>query len=436
MTAADALKRRDPVAALDVGSDKVVCFVAHPDGTGDIRVIGVGTTRSTGLKGGVVVDMDAAEGAVRNAVSAAEEMAHTRIEQVILGISGPQVRSLRVTAEVSVAGHAIQAADIDQVIDSASLNLRQAEEREGRESVPIHRFPTGFAVDGRNGVKDPTGMYGEALAVDVLLATSAPGPVRNLRTVIERCHLDVESLVVTPYASGLACLVPDERDLGVTVIDMGGGTTSVAVFLGGQVLHTAVLPIGGRHVTNDIARGLTTPLAAAERLKTLYGLAVHAPSAERELLEVPQIGEDEDGETNQIPRSMLTQIIRPRLEETFELVRDHLESQGLFATAGRLVVLTGGASQLNGTRDVAAEILQRQVRLGRPLNLKGVADAAAGPGFSACAGLLHYGLTDRPFDRGLERFRKTPLYGAPRAARTGRVTGRLGRLGQWFRENF
>ncbi len=428
--------RRDILAALDIGSTKVTCFIAQSEGTGNMRVLGIGTYRSSGLKHGVVVDMDATETAVSNAVDTAEQMAGTRIERVILGVSGAQIRSHRLNAEVSVAGHAIQATDVVRVIDSATAALREAEEKAGIDSVPIHRIPVGFAVDGGAGVKDPTGMFGETLAVDVLLATAAPGPMRNLENAISRCHLGVESLAVSAYASGLACLVDDERDLGVTVIDMGGGTTSIAVFLDGYVVHVGVLPIGGQHVTNDIARGLSTPVASAERLKTLYGHAMHAPTADRELLDVPLIGEDEEGQVNQVPRSMLTQIIRPRLEETFELVRNHLETAGLFNVAGRRVVLTGGASQMNGARDVATEILQRQVRLGRPLGLKGMADAAAGPGFATCAGLLRNGMISLPFDRGLERFRKPFATGDATAPRAPRVASRLGRLGQWFRQNF
>ncbi len=435
MTAAEA-SRRDLVAALDIGSTKVTCFIAQGEGAEGMRVLGVGTYRSSGLKHGVVVDMDATEAAVGNAVDAAEQMAGTRIERVILGVSGSQIRSHRLNAEVSVAGHAIQAADVVRVIDSASAALRAAEDKAGVDSVPIHRIPVGFAVDGGAGVKDPTGMFGETLSVDVLLATAAPGPVRNLETSLNRCHLGIESLVVSAYASGLACLVDDERDLGVTVIDMGGGTTSIAVFVEGYVVHVGVLPIGGQHVTNDVARGLSTPVASAERLKTLYGHAIHAPSADRELLDVPLIGEDEDGQSNQVPRSMLTQIIRPRLEETFELVRNHLEAAGLFGAAGRRVVLTGGASQLNGVREIAAEILQRQVRLGRPLGLKGMPDAAAGPGFAACAGLLRYGMNGLPFDRGLDRFRKPFANSEAGAVRAPRSTSRLGRLGQWFKQNF
>jgi cell division protein FtsA len=294
--------RRDVIAALDIGSTKVTCFIAQGEGAEGMRVLGIGTYRSNGLKHGVVVDMDATEAAVGNAVDAAEQMAGSRIERVILGVSGAQIRSHRLKAEVSVAGHAIQAADVAEVIDSASAALRAAEEKAGLDSVPIHRIPVGFAVDGGAGVKDPTGMFGETLSVDVLLATAAPGPVRNLESAISRCHLGIESLVVSAYASGLSCLVDDERDLGVTVIDMGCGTTSVAVFLEGTWCPSGSAD-RGQHVTTDIARGLSTAGRRAERLNTLNGHAQHAPYRRpRASSTYPRSARAEDGQVNQVPR--------------------------------------------------------------------------------------------------------------------------------------
>jgi cell division protein FtsA len=231
--------------------------------------------------------------------------------------------------------------------------------------------------------------------------------------------------VVSGYASGLACLVEDEMTLGSTCVDMGGGTTTISVFRGGQLIHTAAIQIGGVHVTNDIARGLTTPLVSAERLKTLYGSTLPSASDDREILKVPLIGEDEDGATNQIPRSMLVQIIRPRMEETFEMVRSHLEQTGFDKVAGRRVVLTGGASQLQGVRDLAAMVLDKQVRLGRPIGFDSLPEATAGPAFSACAGLLRY----------------TALHVAENPARATRpsdspMRGPLGRVGGWLKQNF
>ncbi len=266
-------------------------------------------------------------------------------------------------------------------------------------------------------------MYGDRLGVTVHQISAAAGPLRNLRTVVNRCHLDIEAYVTSPYASGLACLVEDEKDLGVTCIDMGGGTTSFAVFLEGHLVHTDIIAVGGMHVTNDIARGLSTPLAQAERMKTLYGSVIPSPSDDREVLKVPVVGEDEDESANQIPRSILVQIIRPRLEETFELVRSQLESSGFDKIAGRRVVLTGGASQMQGVRELASAILDKQVRMGRPLGLNGLAESTGGPAFATCTGLLRYAVLN------------APAAGA-KALREAAPSGRFGRLGSWLRNNF
>jgi cell division protein FtsA len=207
---------------------------------------------------------------------------------------------------------------------------------------------------------------------------------------------------------------------------MGGGTTSIAVFLAGQLVHTDVIPVGGHHVTNDIARGLSTPLSYAERMKTLYGSAIPSPADDREMLKVPLVGEDEDGAANQVPRSMLIQIIQPRLEETFELVRSHLEQGGFDRLAGRRVVLTGGASQMQGVRDLAGLVLDKQVRLGRPVGFQGLPEATGGPAFSTCAGLIRYALAHQP-----------PATRGRKSAGDGEDAGSgWGRLGQWLKRNF
>ncbi|MGH7155727.1 MAG: cell division protein FtsA, partial [Acetobacteraceae bacterium] len=216
---------------------------------------------------------------------------------------------------------------------------------------------------------------------------------RSLGACIARCDLDITELVSAPMAAGLSALVEDERELGATVIDMGGGTTGMAVFAEGQLLHTAQLPVGGGHVTNDLARLLSTPVAHAERLKALYGNVQSSPDDEREMLPVPLVGEEEH-QIAKVPRSMVVSIIRPRLEETFEMVKDRLESCGLSRVAGNRVVLTGGACQLAGVRELAARMLGKQVRLGRPSAVRGLPDAAAGPAFATAAGLLAWAAGD------------------------------------------
>ncbi|MDR3435796.1 cell division protein FtsA [Telmatospirillum sp.] len=413
--------RHGLIAALDVGTTKVCCFIARANDDGNMRIVGIGHQLSRGMRNGAVVDMEEAETAIRAAVDAAEQMAEDRVREVVVNVSGGQPTSNNVTVEVSVNGHEIGDQDIRRMLDHARHHA-QSTDRD-----LIHSIPVGFTVDGNEGIRDPRGMFGESLAVTIHLVSANPGPVRNLSTVVHRCHLDIESRVASAYASGLSCLVDDERDLGVTCIDMGGGTTTIAVFQGAHLMHTDTIPVGGVHVTNDIARGLSTPLVHAERMKTLYGSALPSPSDDREILKVPLVGEDEDGATNQVPRSMLVQIIQPRLEETFELVRSHLEAGGFDKIAGRRVVLTGGAAQMQGVRDLAAMVLDKQVRLGRPIGMQGLPEATNGPAFSTCAGLLRYAV--------LNTQTETPSKSA-RARQTDDGGNRLAKLGAWLRKNF
>ncbi|MGH7212815.1 MAG: cell division protein FtsA, partial [Acetobacteraceae bacterium] len=282
-----------------------------------------------------------------------------------------------------VGGRAVEESDIRRVVAEGRLRA----EVDGREI--IHALPLAFAADETERVADPRGLFCTTLAARLHIIDAASTALRTLGACVARCDLDIDELVSAPMASGLAALVEDERELGCIVIDMGGGTTGMAVFAEGQLLHTAQLPVGGGHVTNDLARLLSTPVAHAERLKTLYGSAHASPDDDRELLPVPAVGEEEH-EIRKVPRSMVVNIIRPRLEETFEYVKDRLESSGLGRAAGNRVVLTGGACQLAGVREMAARMLGRQVRLGRPHAIRGVPDSASGPAFATAAGLLHW----------------------------------------------
>ncbi|MBI4967600.1 MAG: cell division protein FtsA [Rhodospirillales bacterium] len=414
-----ARTRSGLIAALDVGTTKVCCFIARVLDDGALKVIGIGHQIARGLRAGQVVDMDAAEASIRAAVEAAEEMAGERIQSVVTSLAAGQPQSCHVEVEVEVGGREVTDLDIRRMLESARAQPEGANDRE-----LVHIVPLGYRLDDSDGIRDPSGMCGERLGVTVHLISAASGAIRNLGNVVARGHLDIEARVVAPYASGLACLVEDEKNLGVTVVDLGGGTTTIAVFQNGHVVYIDAIPVGGSHVTNDIARGLSTPLVHAERLKTLYGSCMPSPSDDRELMRFPLVGEEEDSAAAQVPRSMLVQIIRPRIEETFELVRSHLEASGLDKTAGRRVVLTGGAAQLQGVRELAAMILDKQVRMGRPVGFAGMAEATNGPAFATAAGLLRYGA----------------FYLAEGPGRAGRrrddTGGRLGRLGQWLRENF
>tara|TARA_B100000530_G_scaffold335312_1_gene287099 strand:+ start:2115 stop:3452 length:1338 start_codon:yes stop_codon:yes gene_type:complete len=437
--------RTGTIVALDIGTSKVCCLIARVErppvenGTRIIvqpRIIGSGLQVSAGLKNGVIIDVEVAETAIRKAVSAAEQMAGDHIRSVTVNLNGGKPLSKTIGVDVDIGGLKIDDSDLQRVFQrTVSLNTNgngngqtnshsstQAVKDPGREL--IHSIPVGYAVDGNNGIRDPRGMFGERLSVNMHMITAANGVIKTLRSVIEETHLEIDDFVIAPYASGLSTLVEDETDLGVTVIDMGAGTTSIAVFSDGDTVFTDIIPVGGAHVTNDIARGLSTPIAHAERLKTLHGAAMATASDEHELIDVLHVGEDEHNSPNHIPRSLLNGIIQPRLEETFELVRERLTDSGFDAIAGRRVVLTGGASQLQGTQELATIILDKQVRMGRPLRLRGLPDSMSGPAFATSAGLISYAI-EKPSAVSIS----TP--------NIKKETGGLGnRLGNWLNEHF
>ena len=421
------------LSVLDVGTSKVVCLIAElkPMESGEAlrgrthlaRVVGIGHQRSLGLKGGAVVDLEAAETAIRQAIHAAERMARVQVKSVIVNLTGGRLGSHHFEANVPVRAGMVCASDIGRVLEVASGHTL----RPGR--AVMHALPTGFSIDGQRNIVEPAGMIGDKLGVDLHVVTGDAAASRNLMLAVERSHLDIEAVIATPYASGLSALADDEAEMGVVVIDLGGGTTSSGVFSGGHLVHADALAVGGHHITMDLARGLTTTVSAAERLKTLYGSAIATSSDERDMVAVPSVGEDDDHEVlNHVPRSQLVRIIRPRVEEILELVRDRLKNAGYAAQTGRRIVLTGGASQLMGLPDVARRILGGQVRIGRPLGIKGLPEAAKGPAFSAAVGLLIY-----PQVAHIEHFE--PRGGRYLASDTG-TDGYIQRVGRWIWDSF
>jgi len=411
-------KKNELIAGLDVGSTKACCFIARVEGDAQIRVVGIGHKASRGIRAGAVTDMEAAEESIRAAVEDAEKMAGETIRGVVVNLSSGQPASHIVGVEVAIAGQEVGEADLRRIMEQA-----QVRNTPGEREV-IHAIPTEYTLDGVGRIPNPRGMRGARLGVDVHVVTAASGPLRNLRACVERADLEVVAQVVSPYAAGLATLVADEIDLGVTLVDMGGGVTTLSVFYGGSLVHSESIPLGGGHVTNDIARGLSTPTAHAERIKTLYGSAMASPSDATEMIDVPQVGESDLDSAHHIPRSMLVGIIQPRIEEILEMVRERLERCGFGDRAGRRVVLTGGACQLQGVRELASRLLDKQVRIGRPIRLTGLAEAAAGPAFATCAGLLAYAA-------------RAPVE-AMRAGMSSEAAegGRFGRFGRWLKRNF
>ena len=311
----------DWIAALDVGTTKVVCFVARVGADQAVSIVGIGHHRARGVRAGAIVDMEAAEESVRAAVHAAERMAGDVVQEAWVNLSGGGQASRTVGVEVAVTGNQVTESDIHRAIDQAMVRAGA----EGREVV--HAIPLHYSIAGATGIRDPRGMFGAKLGANLHIVTAEAGQARNVAICTGRSHLEVRGLVASGYASGLAVLVEDEAELGATVIDMGGGVTTISVFAeGGPVLVESV-PLGGQHVTNDIARGLGATVAHAERMKTLYGSAIGTEADERDMIDVPQVGEDEQASANHVPRAELTRIIAPRIEELFELAAARLLRQ-------------------------------------------------------------------------------------------------------------
>jgi cell division protein FtsA len=385
--AAPVKTRNGLIAALDIGTTKVCCLIGKPVGADAVRVVGIGHQASRGLRNGTFVDLDAAEATIRAAVESAERMAGDNIQDVVVNVSGGNPESRLIAYEISVAGHEIGDADVRRILEPASISASLPADHE-----IVHAIPVGYSIDGCRGVRDPRGMYGQRLGVNLHVITAAAGAIRNLTACVSRCHLEVKNRAVSSYAAAMGALVEEETALGVTLIEMGGGTTSVAVFFDSELVHTDSIPVGGLHVSRDIARGLSTPLAQAERIKTLFGSCLPSPSDDRQTIEVPPLTEESHGDAVRVPRSLLVNIIRPRLEEVFEMVRTRLEDAGFDRVAGRRLVLTGGACQLLGAPELAGMILDKQVRVGRPRRIEGLPDVATGPAFATVSGLLRFAL--------------------------------------------
>ncbi len=378
--------RQHLTAAVDLGASKVSCFIMKPDGVRrdqrTLSVAGAGYVQSKGVKGGAIVNMEEAAHAVAQAVERAEAMAGVSVSGVQVSWAGGQLASKRVAASVPLAARPINDNDLSRAIHAALQQARFAGRR------PIHLLPTAWSVDGARGVKDPRSMIGRTLGLEMCVVTISESAFRTLGHCLELAFLTFDGVVAAPFASALSALEDDELELGCVCIDMGGGSTSAAVFTGGSLVHVDSLAVGGQHVTADIARALSTSLAGAERIKTLHGSCMASANEDREMVEAPPRGDDPGAGPTVVPRSMLKGVIQPRVEETLELMRERLKASGLTIDPGVGVVLIGGASQLSGVRETAVKIFDRPVRLGRPKRVPHLADAAAGPAFCAAAGVL------------------------------------------------
>jgi cell division protein FtsA len=401
-----------------VGTTKICCVIADWSPVGNLDIVGVGTSPSRGLRKGVVVNIDSTVESIKHAGAEAEEMAGVEIPALIAGFAGVVLRGINSRGVVAVSGkhREVSQADIDRALDAArAVNLPQDREI-------IHVLPQTFLVDDQDGVKEPLGMSGVRLEVEVHLVTGATTSVRNVVRSVNRAGLQVQDLVLEPLASAEAVISTEEKELGILLIDLGGGTTDVALFRDGAVWHTSSLPLGGDHISNDIAVGLRTPTADAEELKKRHGCALTALVREDEVVDVPSVG---GRKARQLSRQILSEIIQPRVEEIFTLVARDLVRAGLNDVAAGGVVVTGGSSIMHGVPELAEQVFDMPVRRGVPAGLSGLADVVQSPIHATAVGLALYGARGHGAGGGASEMEDGTLVG-----RTGR------RLRDWFAELF
>ncbi|MDU8911159.1 cell division protein FtsA [Aestuariicoccus sp. MJ-SS9] len=390
-----AAMQRGVIAILDVGSSKIACLVLRFDGTdggfddgvgslagqSGFRVIGAATTRSRGVRFGEIEAMGETERAIRTAVQAAQKMAGIRVDHVIACFSGAGPRSYGLAGQVDIAGVTVDEQDVARVLSACDV----PDFGEGREV--LHAQPVNFALDHRSGLSDPRGQIGQTLATDMHMLTVDHMAIQNLAHCVKRCDLELAGIASSAYVSGISALVEDEQELGAACIDMGGGATGVSIFMKKHMIYADAVRLGGDHVTGDISMGLQVPMAMAERIKTFYGGVVATGMDDREMIEIGGDTGDWHHDRRTVSRAELIGIMRPRVEEILEDVRARLDAAGFEHLPSQQIVLTGGGSQIPGLDGLASKILGQQVRLGRPLRVHGLPQAATGPGFASAVGL-------------------------------------------------
>ncbi len=409
-------KRTDKnlIVGLDIGTSKVVAIVGEIGADGQIEIIGIGSSRSRGLKKGVVVNIDSTVQSIQRAVEEAELMAGCEIHSVYTGIAGSHIRALNSHGIVAIRDSEVSAGDIDRVIDAARAVAIPADQK------ILHILPQEFVIDNQEGVKEPIGMSGVRLEAKVHIVTGAVSAAQNIVKCVRRCGLEVDDIILEQLASSCSVLTDDEKDLGVCLVDIGGGTTDIAVFTEGAIHHTAVIPIAGDQVTNDIAVALRTPTQHAEDIKVRYACALTQLANPDETIEVPSVG---DRPPRRLARQTLAEVVQPRYEELFSLIQAELRRSGFEDLIVAGVVLTGGSAKMEGAAELAEEIFHMPVRIGIPQHVSGLADVVRNPIYATGVGLLLFG-------------RRQSVGGVPTNRVEGGVSGIWERMKNWFQGNF
>lgn len=410
------------VVALDIGTSKVVCLVGEVSGDGVLEIVGVGSQPSNGMKRGVVVNIESTVNSIQRAVEEAELMAGCKISSVTVGIAGSHISSFNSHGIVAVREREVSSYDLERVIDAARAVAIPADQR------ILHVLPQEFLIDNQEGIREPLGMSGVRLEAKVHLVTGANNAVQNIEKCIRRCNLDVDAVVLEQLASSYSVLTEDEKDLGVCIVDIGGGTTDIAVFTAGSIRHTAVIPIAGDQVTNDIAMALRTPAVHAEKIKVKYACALAQLARPEEMIKVPSVG---DRPPRDLSRQSLAEVVEPRYEELFTLVQAELRRSGFEDLVAAGIVLTGGTSKMEGAVELAEEIFHMPVRLAVPQGVRGMESMLQNPIYATSIGLLQYAKEEqKPTARGsVPEAREKELQKKD-------TTSLLQRIQAWFRNHF
>ena len=399
------------IVGLDIGTSKVAAIVAELTPEGELEVIGLGSYPSRGLKKGVVVNIESTVQSIQRAVEEAELMAGCQIDAVYAGIAGSHIRSINSHGIVAVRDREVYAQDVERVIDAAQAMAIPADQK------ILHILPQEYVIDNQEGVKEPLGMSGVRLEAKVHLVTCAVNAAQNIEKCIERCGLEVHDVILEQLASSYSVLTDDERDLGVCLVDIGGGTTDIAVFTDGAIRHTAVIPIAGDQVTNDIAMALRTPTQNAEDIKIKYACALTQLARPDETIKVPGVG---DKPAKELSRQALAEVVEPRYDELFTWIQAELRRSGFEDLVAAGIVLTGGAAKMEGVIELAEEIFHMPVSLGSPRNVAGLKDIVRNPVYATGVGLLLY---------AKQREEESP-------SRKSRGRGSFTRVKKWLSENF
>lgn len=407
-------ENKDLIVGLDIGTSKIVSLVAEVLPEGGINIIGMGMAPSRGLKKGVVVDIEATVAAIQRALEEAELMANCKITQVYTAVSGSHIKAQNSSGMLPIREREVTQADKDKVVEIArALNIPA-------DQQVLHVLPQEFIIDGQDGVREPLGMSGVRLEVKVHIVTGAVSAAQNIVKCVRRCGLDVQDLVLQPLASSKAVLNDDEKDLGVCLVDIGGGTTDIAVYTRGAIQHVAVIPIAGDQITNDIAMTLRTPTREAEDLKIQHGIALRQLADPKEMIEVPGIG---DRGPRMLSKQLLSEVIEPRAEELYSLVQAELRRSGFEEQISSGIVLAGGTSQMRGMVELAEEVFHMPVRIGVPEYVGGFSERVRSPRFATSVGLLL---------NGLEKH-ETDLAARIQGASFKQI---MERMSSWFQQNF